>query len=89
MKQFLARLTPPCREVTRLTSESLDRPLPWTLRLSLRIHYWNCNACAEYRRQLVALRQVLHRSRSDDPPDPQLSSSAKARLKETLKAKAD
>jgi hypothetical protein len=91
MKDFLARITPPCRNVTRLASESMDRTLPLSTRIQLQLHYWICQACAQYRRQLVALRQAARRSASETHPqeDAQLSSAAKAQLKAALRARRD
>jgi hypothetical protein len=91
MKDFLARITPPCRNVTRLASESMDRTLQLSTRIQLQLHYWICQACAQYRRQLVTLRQAARRSASETHPqeDAQLSSAAKTRLKEALRARRD
>lgn len=91
MKDFLVRITPPCRDVTRLASESMDRTLPLSTRIQLQLHYWVCQACAQYQRQLVAVRLALRRSASEAhvQEDPQLSSAAKARLKEALRARRD
>jgi hypothetical protein len=88
---FLARITPPCRDVTRLASESMDRTLPPSTRIQLQLHYWVCKACAQYRQQLLALRQAARRSTSEPhaQEDAQLSSAAKARLKEALRARRD
>jgi hypothetical protein len=91
VKDFLARITPPCRDVTRLMSESMDRTLPLSTRVQLQLHYWICQACAQYRRQLLALRQAMRRSASEThaQEDAQLSSAAEARLKEALRARRD
>ena len=93
MKNFLARLTPPCRDVTRLASESMDRMLPWSTRLSLRLHYVICDACAQYRRQLRQVRQALRKmgasSGGQQKHASPLSPEAAARLKETLRAKSE
>jgi hypothetical protein len=91
VKDFLARITPSCRDVTRLASESMDRTLPLSTRIQLQLHYWICKACTEYRRQLLALRQATRRSASEThaQEDTQLSSPAKARLKEAFRARRD
>lgn len=91
IKNWLARITPSCKDVTHLVSQSLDRPLPWTTRLTLQLHYWICEACAQYRRQLIQVRKVLQQmansSSAAQQGDSQLSPSAKARLKEALRSK--
>jgi 3-methyladenine DNA glycosylase AlkC len=91
MKVLLARITPPCRDVTRLVSESMDRTLPLSTRIQLQLHYWICQACEQYRRQLLALRQATRRSASEThaQADAQLSSPAKAQLIEALRARRD
>ena len=86
MKVLLARITPPCRDATRLAAESMDRTLPTLTRIHLQFHYWICQACAQYRRQLLALRQATRRSAAEvlAQEDAHLSFSAKARLKEAF-----
>jgi 3-methyladenine DNA glycosylase AlkC len=88
---LLARITPPCKDVTHLASQAMDRPLPWSTKLNLQFHYWICEACARYRDQLRTVRQVLRRSidtRLDQKPESSSPAPAvKARLKETFRAK--
>jgi hypothetical protein len=91
MKDLLARITLPCRDVTRLVSESMDRTLPASTRIQLQLHYWICQACTQYRQQLLVLRQVTRRSEPEThaQDNAQLSSAAKARLKEALRSRRD
>ncbi len=86
---FLARLTPPCKEVAALVSESLDRPLPWSTRLKLHLHYWICDACARYRDQMLLIRRTIGRdAQSDSCAEHQAPSAAtKHRLAEAFRAK--
>lgn len=49
-----------CREVTRVCSDQLDRPLRLGERASLRLHLVMCAGCTNYRRQLKVLRQAMH-----------------------------
>ncbi len=53
----LARLT--CREASRLQSQSLDRRLTVTERISLRVHMAMCDACTRVYRQMHFLRRAL------------------------------
>lgn len=55
---LIAALTPRCPEVTRLLSESMEKPLPLLTRIRLRIHYLMCSFCERYARQLKAIRRV-------------------------------
>jgi hypothetical protein len=50
--------TPNCAEMSKLASQGLDRQLPWSLRLQMRLHYLICCWCKRYRKQL----QFLHRA---------------------------
>jgi 3-methyladenine DNA glycosylase AlkC len=88
---FLARMTPPCKDVTHLASQAMDRPLPWSTRLNLQLHYWICEACARYRDQLRTVRQVLRRSTdttgSQKPESSLPALAAKGRLTEAFRAK--
>jgi hypothetical protein len=91
MKVLLTRITPPCTDVTRFVSESMDRTLPVLTRIKLRLHLMICEGCAQYRQQLLVLRQATRRSASEThtQEDAQLSSAAKARLKEAFRARRD
>ena len=91
VKDLLSRITPPCTDVTRFVSESMDRTLPVLTRIKLRLRLMICEGCAQYRQQLLALRQAARRSTSEPhaQEDAQLSSAAKARLKEALRARRD
>ncbi len=50
-----------CREASRLVSEGLDRHLPWTRRLSLRLHLMMCRGCSRFRRQVEGLDRLVRR----------------------------
>ena len=41
-----------CKETAQLVSESLDRPLIWRERISLRLHMFRCDMCTRYASQL-------------------------------------
>jgi hypothetical protein len=47
-----------CRTVTRLYSESQERPLTLQERVSLKIHVMMCNPCRNFGKQMSFLRQV-------------------------------
>ncbi|MDZ4855198.1 MAG: zf-HC2 domain-containing protein [Nitrospirota bacterium] len=86
---LLAWITPPCKDVTRLASEAVDRPLPWVARLNLQLHYWICEACARYRDRLKTIRHILRRSPNQDHRNERSlrSSATQARLTEASRAK--
>ena len=58
-------------------------------RLSLRLHYWICDACARYRNQLMMVRHALRRSSGLPSQDTSSSPSQidKARLTDAFRAK--
>lgn len=66
---FLKRLLPPCKRITELASNSLDRKLTLHERIVLRLHLYTCAACATYRRQLLWLSALIrhHLSRAEEP----------------------
>ena len=63
LDRSLAHPTPACREIARLASESLDRPLTWRERLDMRLHYAICYLCRRYEDQLRLLHQGLAQNR--------------------------
>ena len=56
---LLARLTPPCKDITRLASESMDRKLPLLMRVKIQLHLLICEGCRRYAEQLQTVRNKL------------------------------
>lgn len=88
---FLARLTPACKDISRLVSESMDRRLPFITRVKLRLHLMICEGCERYAEQLRAIRGSLRRLAENGvgakvSSAPQLSEEARVELKRTLKS---
>jgi hypothetical protein len=85
--KYLARVTPRCHDMTRLISKSQDELLPLGTRIKMQLHYVICVWCERYRDQLGFMKKALHRcdKKAPEPPKEGLSTSAKDRLKETLK----
>ncbi len=48
-----------CRQTSQLLSQSLDRPLSFRERLSLRLHLLMCGACRRFAKQLRFLRRAM------------------------------
>lgn len=73
----------PCKEVTRLSSESLDRRLSILEWLSMRIHFLYCKWCAWYLKQLrlLHLRAAGRGTEEHRPPD-RLGEQARQRILE-------
>ncbi len=49
-----------CKEVAQLLSDSLDRKLPLSQRVSLRIHLLMCKLCPRFREHILFLKKTLH-----------------------------
>lgn len=89
---FLIKYTPRCEEVTRLHSESLDRPLPLQKRIGIKLHFLICIWCEQYLKQLRFVRDAVrqHPDRlegQDGSSAPSLSQAAKDRIKRALEGK--
>jgi hypothetical protein len=57
---MICRFTPSCPEVVRIISQGMDRKLPISTRIKLRIHYLMCSFCERYEKQLEYMRTVAH-----------------------------
>jgi len=53
------KLMMPCREVTRLVSQGLDRKLGFGERVTLRVHFAICKGCGNFDRQMKLLRDAV------------------------------
>lgn len=80
--------TPNCVEMSRLASQSLDRPLGFKLRVRMRLHHLICVWCQRYQRQLEFIRQAAARSQHEagTPSGRSLSPEARRRIVERLRA---
>lgn len=54
--------TPNCAEMSRLASAALEEPLPWRLRLKVRLHFFICVWCRRYARHLQWLHTHAHQA---------------------------
>ena|SRR5271165_1647785 len=85
---FIGRHTPKCREVVRILSDGMDRPLPLSLRLKLRLHFLMCCWCQRYAQHLRFLREAAAAfpEHVEEAASAQLSSEAKERMKRALQS---
>ncbi len=83
---FLWRVTPPCRSITRLISDAMDRPLPWRKRVALYLHRMICIGCDRYHEQLHFTHDTIHglEVHLNEASEDRLSTDAKDHLKHTL-----
>ncbi len=49
----------PCKEVTHLVSQGLDRRLGFGERVALRVHFAICGGCKNFDRQMKLLREAV------------------------------
>jgi len=54
-------LKPTCKEVHRLTSESMDRELTMVERARVRMHLLVCHACRNFTDQMAMIRHAMRR----------------------------
>ena len=76
-----------CQDITRLVSESLDRTLPLTQRLKIRIHLVMCKYCARIEKQMRFLRHVCQ-THEDLSSEAALSAGARDRIRLALRRSA-
>ena len=82
---FIGRHTPKCREMVRILSDSMDRPMPLSMRIKKRMHYLICCWCQRYEEQLYYLRKTASAfPERDKSLDDRLSPSAKTRIKNKI-----
>src|ERR1043166_5155953 len=84
--------TPNCAEMSKLASQGIDRKLPLSLRLKMRLHFVICAWCRRYSKQLQFLRKAAPRldQRLGELPSRGLSTGARRRiLRQLQEAKAD
>ena len=87
LEQGIARCTPSCREVARLSSEALERRLTLRERLAMRLHFTICYLCQRYARQTSLLHTGLRRHGDlfTDSREERLSAADKQRLKDACR----
>ena len=64
----------------------MDKELPLTMRIKLRIHYLMCSFCERYAKQLKYMREVAREfpKKIGEVSDATLPTEAKERLKESI-----
>src|SRR5205809_5062353 len=84
---LICRFTPTCPEVIRILSLGMDKPLPLSTRIKLRIHYLMCSFCERYAKQLKYMREVAREFPENigKASAAQHPAEAKERLKEALR----
>ncbi len=94
MMPLVDSLTPTCDVITQKISESMDHPISLRDRFRIRVHILFCVFCNRYRRQLLAIRDMLKTKRdeietTDIAGGPVLSADAKERIRQSLHQSTD
>ena len=77
-------IIPNCRDMSRLTSEGLDRPHSWVMRVRMAVHLLFCQLCRRYARQLRWLHCAGEIARETAHPEVRLPESKRNQLKAGL-----
>lgn len=89
LKKWLSMKTEDCKTVSPLFSFAMDRKLSFMEKLRVRIHLYTCGACLNYISNLKFMHDVFRSQEEcfdNDTIHTSLSSEAKERIKEKLKA---
>jgi hypothetical protein len=81
--KLIGKYTPKCREMVRILSQSMDKPMPLTMRIKKRLHFLICCWCQRYEEQL----RYIHQTTAQFPEHADKASNAifPAETKERMK----
>ena len=88
---FILRTLPPCKEVVRIVSASLDRKLTFRERAVMKLHLVACKPCVRYMEQshfLSSAASQLDDNLKDELFTGKLTDEARDRIKNALKTSA-
>jgi hypothetical protein len=85
---FIGKHTPKCREMVRILSQSMDKPMPLSMRIKKRIHYLICCWCQRYEEQLHYMRKTTRQfaEHADEASTVPVPGETKERWKQALRA---
>lgn len=80
-----------CKHASRLVSQSMDRRLSLRERLGLRLHLLLCDACTQFSRQMMVLKQAVRQwsSRVENDTRVTLPDDARQRIAAAVALKAE
>jgi len=64
---FLLHRLPTCQHTVEVISQSLERPLSWCERVTLKLHLWVCIWCLWYLEHLHIMRKTMREKGADAP----------------------
>ena len=88
---MILRTLPPCKEIVKIVSASLDRQLTLRERMVMRLHLVACKPCVRYMEQshfLSTAASQLEDELKEELFTGRLSEEARTRIKDALKASA-
>jgi len=85
--KLIGKHTPKCRDMVRILSQSMDEPMPLTMRIKKRFHFLICCWCQRYEEQLHYLRDTAQKfpEHADEASDASVSNEARERWKEAVR----
>ncbi len=89
VNRAVLRRMPPCKEVVKIISASLDRPLTLKEKFIVRLHLLTCRPCERYLQQSEFLQKATHQlddKLKEDVLTGRLSDEARARIKDLLRS---
>ncbi len=79
-----------CKQASELMSQSMDAPLPFGKKISLKFHLMMCHGCTNFLSQISFLHKVVsHFDTCGHCESMHLSDEAKKRIQETLLKQQD
>ena len=88
---MILRALPPCKEIVKIVSASLDRPLTLRERFLMKLHLIACKPCVRYMEQSHFLRSAVTQMDEylkDQLFTGKLSNDARNRIKNVLRTSA-
>lgn len=88
---MILRVLPPCKEIVKIVSASLDRPLTIRERFLMKLHLVACKPCVRYMEQSLFLSSAatqLDEELKNELFTGELSAAARDRIKSVLKSSA-
>jgi hypothetical protein len=84
----ISRMSPSCRDMSRLCSQSLDRTLTLRKRICMRMHGWICSWCIDYSDQVHKVSSTVREEGESlaELKDDKLSEDCKARMRAIMEA---
>lgn len=83
---FVWRRLPPCKEIVKVITASMDTNISWREWLMMKLHLLACDPCVNFLKQLRFIRTALGRSEEnlEAAQHISLSDSARERIKNAL-----